>query len=127
MFATRFCWLSPSNSAWNARSRLNACTTAIPATDSASWAVTIAIRVRTSDAASCETRWNQRVTMIPGGSTQKATRPSRPSSRKSPQTAAISVSVLTTSVVSPWLRTSESASMSLVSREMIQPAFCCEK
>ena len=106
---------------------MNAWTTAIPATDSASCAVTIAILVRTSEAASCETRWNQRVTTIPGGSTQSATSPSRQSSRNSPQTAAINVSVLTTSVVRPWLSTSESASTSLVSREMIQPAFCCEK
>ena len=99
----------------------------MPATDSASCAVTIAIRVRTSAAAACETRWNQRVITIPGGSTQSATSPSRQSIRKSPQTAATSVSVFTTSVVRPWLSTSESASMSLVSREMIQPAFCCEK
>ena len=41
--------------------------------------------------------------------------------------AATNVSELTTSVVSPWLRTSESASTSLFRREMIQPAFCCEK
>ena len=41
----------------------------------------------------------------------------------SPTTAAISVSVLTTSVVSPCERTSESASTSEVSRAMIQPAF----
>ena len=41
--------------------------------------------------------------------------------------AAISVSELTTSVVRPWLRTSDSASTSLVSRAMIQPAFCSEK
>ena len=33
----------------------------MPATDSASWAVTAAIRVRTSDEATCESRWNQRV------------------------------------------------------------------
>ena len=46
---------------------------------------------------------------------------------KSPTIAAISVSVLTTSVVSPWERTSESASTSEVIRAMIQPAFCCEK
>ena len=72
-------------------------------------------------------RWNQRVTRIPGGSTRRATRPSRQSSRNSPPIAATSVSVLTTSVVRPWLRTSESASTSLVSRAMIQPAFCCEK
>ena len=37
------------------------------------------------------------------------------------------VSELTTSVVRPWLSTSESASTSLVRRAMIQPAFCCEK
>ena len=44
-----------------------------------------------------------------------------------PATAAMSVSVLTTRVVRPWLRTSESASTSLFRREMIQPAFCWEK
>ena len=38
----------------------------MPATDSASCAVTIAIRVRTSAAAMCESRWNQRVTRMPG-------------------------------------------------------------
>ena len=63
----------------------------------------------------------------PGGSTISATTPSRQSSRKSPPIAATSVSELTTSVVRPWLRTSESASTSLVRRAMIQPAFCCEK
>ena len=46
---------------------------------------------------------------------------------KRPTIAAISVSVLTTSVVSPWESTSESASTSEVIRAMIQPAFCCEK
>ena len=99
----------------------------MPATDSASCAVTVAIFVRTSAAATWETRWNQRVITIPGGRMQSATSPSRQSSRKRPPTAATSVSVLTTSVVRPWLRTSESASTSLFRREMIQPAFCCEK
>ena len=126
-FAFRFASFIPSNSAWKARSRLNAWITAIPETDSASCAVTVAIRVRTSVKATCERRWNQRVTRIPGGSTQSATSPSRQSSRKSPPIAARSVSVLTTSVVRPWFRTSDSASTSLVSRAMIQPAFCCEK
>ena len=41
--------------------------------------------------------------------------------------AATSVSVFTTSVVRPWLSTSDSASTSLVRRAMIQPAFCSEK
>ena len=126
-FARRLASFIPSNSSWNARSRLNAWITAIPETDSASCAVTVAIRVRTSVKAACERRWNQRVTRIPGGSTQSATSPSRQSSRKRPATAATSVSVFTTSVVSPWLRTSESASTSLVRRAMIQPAFCWEK
>jgi hypothetical protein len=66
VFETRFASFSPSNSRWNARSRLNACTTAIPATDSASCAVTAAIRVRTSENAACERRWNQRVMRMPG-------------------------------------------------------------
>ena len=44
-----FASLSASNSAWKRRSRLNACTTAIPATDSAICAVTAAIRFRCLD------------------------------------------------------------------------------
>ena len=127
MLDCRFASFSPSNSRWNARSRLNACTTAIPATDSASCAVTAAMRVRTSEKATCERRWNQRVTRMPGGSTSSATSPRRQSSRKRPMIAAISVSELTTSVVRPWFRTSDSASTSLVSLAMIQPAFCSEK
>ena len=99
----------------------------MPATDSASCAVTAAIRVRTSANAVCEAVWNQRVTTIPGGSTISATTPRRQSSRNRPPIAASSVSELTTSVVRPWLSTSEIASTSLVSRAMIQPAFCCEK
>ena len=99
----------------------------MPATDSASCAVTAAIRVRTSANAMCDAVWNQRVTTIPGGSTISATTPRRQSSRKRPPIAASNVSELTTSVVRPWLRTSETASTSLVSRAMIQPAFCCEK
>ena len=79
----------------------------MPATDSASCAVTAAIRVRTSANAVCDAVWNQRVTTIPGGSTISATTPRRQSSRKRPPIAARSVSELTTSVVSPWLRTSE--------------------
>jgi len=118
---------SASNSSWKARSRLNAWITAMPDTDSASCAVRDEILVRTSVNAACERVWNKRVQTIPGGSTIRATRPRRQSSRKSPITAAVSVSVFWTSVVSPCERTSESASMSLVRRAMIQPAFCCEK
>ncbi len=125
--AARFSSFSASKSAWKARSRLKAWTTAMPATDSASWAVTAAMRVRTSEKAAWERVWNQRVTTIPGGRTQSATRPSRQSSTKRPISAASSVSELTTRVVRPWLSTSESASTSLVSRAMIQPAFCSEK
>ncbi len=126
-FATRFASFSSSNSRWNARSRLKAWMTAMPETDSASCAVTAAIRVRTSPNATWLTRWNQRVTSSPGGKTTSATSPSRQSSRKRPASAAISVSVLTTSVVSPCESTSERASTSLVRRAMIQPAFCFEK
>ncbi len=126
-FACRFSSFSSSNWPWKARSRLNAWITAIPETDSASCAVTVEIFVRTSVKATWERFWNQRVTTIPGGRTQSATSPSRQSSRKRPAIAAIRVSVLTTSVVRPWLSTSESASTSEVSRAMIQPAFCWEK
>ena len=99
----------------------------MPETDSASWAVTAAIRVRTSANAMWDVVWNQRVTTMPGGSTTSATTPRRQSSRNSPPIAATSVSELTTSVVRPWLSTSERASTSLVRRAMIQPAFCWEK
>ena len=99
----------------------------MPETDSASCAVTAAIRVRTSANATCEVVWNHRVTTIPGGRTTSATTPRRQSSRNSPPTAATSVIELTTSVVKPWFSTSESASTSLVRRAMIQPAFCWEK
>ena len=85
--------------------------------------MTAAIRVRTSANAMCDAVWNQRVTTMPGGSTISATTPRRQSSRKRPPIAARSVSELTTSVVRPWLRTSEIASTSLVSRAMIQPGL----
>ena len=102
MFATRFASFSSSNSRWNARSRLNACTTAMPATDSASCAVTAAMRVRTSANATCERRWNQRVTTIAGRQHERAPRGRGASragtGRRSPRS---SVSVLTTSVVRP--------------------------
>ena len=63
---TRFASLRSPNSRWKARSRLKAWTTAIPATDSASCAVTAAIRVRTSANATCDAVWNHRVTTIAG-------------------------------------------------------------
>ena len=112
---------------WNARSRLKAWTIAMPASDSAICAVSAAIRVRTSLNASCERRWNQRVTTMPGGSTTRATSPRRQSSTNRPTTAAQSTSTFETRVASPWDRTSDSASTSLVSRAMIQPARCSEK
>jgi hypothetical protein len=127
VFERRFASFRPSNSRWKVRSWLKACTTAIPATDSASWAVTAAIRVRTSVNAAWERRWNQRVMRSPGGRTSKATRPRRQSSRNRPPIAATRVKEFTTTVVRPWLSTSESASTSLVRRAMIQPAFCSEK
>ena len=54
--ARRFSSFSRSNSSWKARSRLNACTIAIPATDSAMCAVTAAIRLRTSSWATEDVR-----------------------------------------------------------------------
>ena len=126
-FETRFASFRSSNSRWKARSRLKAWTTAMPETDSASCAVTAAIRVRTSANATWDVVWNQRVTTMPGGSTMSATTPRRQSRRNSPPIAATSVIELTTSVVRPWFSTSESASTSLVRRAMIQPAFCWEK
>ena len=123
----RFAQFARSNSPRNARSRLNAWMTAMPETDSAICAVMDEIVSRTRRNAACDLTWNQRVRTSVGGRITSATSPSRQSSTKSPTTAAISVSVLTTSVVSPCERTSESASTSEVNRAMIQPAFCCEK
>ena len=59
--------------AWNARSRLNACTMAMPETDSASCAVIAEIVFRTSMNAACERTWNQRVRTSAGGRTTSAT------------------------------------------------------
>ena len=99
----------------------------MPDTDSAICAVSDEIVSRTRRNAACDRTWNQRVSTSVGGRITSATRPSRQSRMKSPMTAAMSVSVLTTSVVSPCERTSDSASTSDVSRAMIQPAFCWEK
>ena len=60
-----------------------------------------------------------------GGRITSATSAEPPVEDEEAEIAATSVSVLTTSVVSPCERTSESASTSEVSRAMIQPAFCC--
>ena len=79
----RFASFSASNSAWKRRSRLNACTIAMPATDSAICAVTAPIRLRSSTFAACDTRWNQRERMSAGGRTTKATSPSRQSAMRS--------------------------------------------
>ena len=99
----------------------------MPDTDSAICAVIDEIVSRTRRNAACDFTWNQRVSTSVGGRMTSATRPSRQSRTNSPTTAARSVSVLTTSVVNPCDRTSESASTSDVSRAMIHPAFCCEK
>ena len=127
VFVCRFASFAASNSARNARSRLNAWMTAMPETDSAICAVIDEIVSRTRRNAACDRTWNQRVRTSVGGRITSATSPSRQSRTKSPTIAASSVSVLTTSVVSPCESTSESASTSEVSRAMIQPAFCCEK
>ncbi len=83
----RFSAFSSSNSSWNARSRLNACTIAMPATDSATCAVTAAIRFRTSSWATADVRWNQRVSTSAGGSTMTTqTMPSRQSTTNSTTT-----------------------------------------
>ena len=106
---------------------MNACTIAIPETDSASCAVSAEIRLRTSSCAAAERTWNQRVTTIAGGRITSAISASRQSLTKSAITAAGSSTMLVTSVGRPCERVSESASTSLVSRAMIQPARCSEK
>ncbi len=116
-----------SKSAWKARSRLNACTTAMPATVSARTAVTAAMRFRTSSWATLETRWNQRVSTSAGGRMTSAIRPRRQSTTKSAATAVGSSTMLETSVGRPCESTSERASTSLVRRAMTQPARCSEK
>ena len=83
MFELRFSPFSSSNCPWNWRSRLNACTIAIPDTDSATWAVTAAMRFRTSSWATADLRWNQRVSTSVGGRITIATSPSRQSTTKS--------------------------------------------
>ncbi len=127
VFVRRLASFAESNSARKACSRLNAWMTAMPETDSAICAVIEEIVSRTRRNAACDLTWNQRVRISVGGRTTSATSPRRQSRMKRPQTAASSVSVLTTSVVSPCERTSERASTSEVRRAMIQPAFCCEK
>ena len=88
MFCSRFAAFSSSNCAWNARSRLNACTTAMPETDSAICAVTAPIRLRVSTSATCDVRWNQRVSTSAGGTIAKTTSPSRQSAIRSATSAA---------------------------------------
>ena len=112
--AVRFSVFRRSNSVWKARSRLNACTTAIPATDSAMCAVTAAIRSRTSSWATADRRWNQRVSTSAGGSTTNAISPSRQSTTNTAAIATGSSTTLAASVGSPCESASESASTSLV-------------
>ncbi len=127
MFAVRFSRFSSSNWPWNWRSRLNAWTMAIPETDSATWAVTAAIRFRTSSWATADLRWNQRVSTRVGGRITIATSPRRQSTTKSTITVVGSSTTFETSVGRPCESASEIASTSLVTRAMIQPARCSEK
>ena len=89
--------------------------------------MTAAIRSRTRRNAKCDFTWNHRVSTSVGGRITSATRPSRQSRMKSPITAPSSVRLFVTRVVRPCESTSETASMSEVSRAMIQPAFCSLK
>ena len=125
--ARRFSSFSASNSSWKARSRLNACTIAMPATDSAMCAVTAAIRLRTSSCATEDVRWNQRVSTSAGGSTMNEIMPSRQSTMKTTTIAVGSSTTFAASVGRPCDSASDSASTSLVRRAMIQPARCSEK
>jgi hypothetical protein len=106
---------------------LNACTTAIPDTDSAICAVTAPIRSRDSTRATCDTRWNQRVRISAGGTIATTTSPRCQSAISIAATAAGSRMTFATSVGIPCESTSDTESTSLVRRAMIQPAFCCEK
>ena len=106
MFCSRLASFSSSNCAWNVRSRLNACTTAMPETDSAICAVTAAMRLRVSTSATCDVRWNQRVKTSAGGTIAKTTSPSRQSAISSAITAAGSSTTFATSVGMPCERTS---------------------
>ena len=99
----------------------------MPASDSAICAVTAAIRLRTSPNATDERTWNQRENSSAGGITTSATSASRQSTANSAAIATTNVSEFAISVFRPSDSTSERASMSLVSRAMIQPAFVCEK
>ena len=99
----------------------------MPATDSATCAVTPAIRLRTSSWATAEVFWNQRVAIIVGGRITIATRASRQSTTNSTISVVGSSTTFDTSVGRPWDRASEIASTSLVRRAMIQPARCSEK
>ena len=106
---------------------MNACTIAIPETDSATCAVTAAMRFRTSSWATADLRWNQRVSTSAGGRITIATRPSRQSTMNSTITVVGSRTTFETSVGRPCESASEMASTSLVTRAMIQPARCSEK
>ena len=99
----------------------------MPASDSAICAVSAEMRVRTSAKAVCERIWNQRATTSVGGRITIVASARRQSRIASAIIAPVSVRTLPTSVERPSESTSESASTSLVMREMIQPARCSEK
>ena len=100
----------------------------MPETDSAICAVTLPIRLRVSTSATCDVRWNQRVSDERRRHDREDDEPEPPvGDQERDRRAAGSRITFATSVGMPCERTSETASTSLVSRAMIQPAFCCEK
>ena len=103
-------------------SRLNAWITAMPASDSAIWAVTAAMRLRTSPNAAGERTGTSARTSSAGGNHAASRAPSRQSTSEQRDDRPTNVSVLAMSVFRPSESTSESASTSLVRRAMIQPA-----
>ena len=126
--AVRFSSFSSSNACRNARSRLNAWITAMPASDSARCAVTAAIRLRTS------AERDRRAPLEPAREDERRRQHHERHQRRAASRSGTArrsrrraVSALVTSVGRPSERTSEIASTSLVSRAMIQPARCSEK
>ena len=99
----------------------------MPETDSATWAVTAAIRFRTSSWATADLRWNQRERTRVGGRITIATSASRQSTTNRTITVVGRRTTFETSVGRPCESASEIASTSLVTRAMIQPARCSEK
>ena len=94
--------------------------------DSAIWAVTAAMRVRTSAKAACDARWNQRVTRFRAAG-RPARRAEAPVQDEQPDHRHDERQDVADERGEALRSTSESASTSLVRRAMIQPARCSEK